>query len=236
MSYCAKYCSKGFYEHPLCSKDFFYPKPTKIDDVEIRPFTEYHSKHYERCLELFGMDEPIVDPTFHLVSKGLGVNWVDEHSYLVDDFKDFFDLDFKESDVKPTIKVVRNQVEYEPPQSAPMLEDFVESSDLTLFPSPSLTYDLSIICNIVEEEIVALKRNTKEIKHKNYEECINRLFERFKYTRVFKGQNVAYGVPKYYRTKIFSDGVRCAFANFIQQINVDLYQEEFGEIRTANPT
>lgn len=235
MSYCAKYCSKGFYEHPLCSKDFFYPKPTKIDDVEIRPFTEYHSKHYERCLELFGMDEPIVDPTFHLVSKGLGVNWVDEHKYLVQDFEDWFDLEFKESDTKPSVIIIHNQLEYEPPQSVPALEDCVESCDLTLFTSPSLTYDLSITRNVSEEEIVALRPKFKEIKHKDYEECINRLFERFKYIRVFKGQNVPYGVPKYYRSKIFSDGLRSAFAHFIQQVNVDLYQEQLRQIRTDNP-
>lgn len=233
MSYCAKYCSKGFYEHPLCSKDFFYPKATKKDDVDIRPFTEYHSKHYERCLELFGMDEPIVDPTFHLVSKGLGIDWVDSHSYLVDDFKD---IDFKDVEVSSTIKVVRDSFRYEPEPTQPDVSDYVETSDLTLFSSPSLTYNLSITSQVSEEEFEALKPKFKEIKSKDYEECINRLFERFKYHRSFKGQDIAYGVPKYYRTKILSDGLRAAFANFVQQVNVELYQEKLEALRADNPS
>lgn len=233
MSYCAKYCSKGFYEHPLCSKDFFYPKAIKKDDVDIRPFTEYHSKHYERCIELFGMDEPIVDPTFHLVSKGLGVDWVDSHSYLVDDFKD---IDFKDVEVSPTIKVVRDSFRYEPEPDQPDLSDYVETSDLTLFSSPSLTYDLSITSQVSEEEFEALKPKVKEIKSKDYEECISRLFERFKYHRSFKGQDIAYGVPKYYRTKILSDGLRAAFANYVQQVNVELYQEKLEALRADNPS
>lgn len=233
MSYCAKYCSKGFYEHPLCSKDFFYPKAIKKDDVDIRPFTEYHSKHYERCIELFGMDEPIVDPTFHLVSKGLGVDWVENNTYLVADFKD---VDFKDTEVSPTIKVVRDSFRYESEPEQPDVSDYVETSDLTLFPSPSLTYDLSITSQVSEEEFEALKPKIKEIKSKDYEECISRLFERFKYHRSFKGQDIAYGVPKYYRTKILSDGLRSAFANYVQQVNVELYQEKLEALRTDYPS
>lgn len=50
------------FEHPLCSKDFYYPSSGK----------EFHSKHYERCIQRYGIDEPVVDKTFHLVSKGIG--------------------------------------------------------------------------------------------------------------------------------------------------------------------
>ena len=64
FSYVSKYCSKGGYEHPYCAKDFFYPSGL-----------EYHSKHYEACLRDFGLDMPMVEPTFHLISKGLGVSY-----------------------------------------------------------------------------------------------------------------------------------------------------------------
>lgn len=91
-SYAAKYCSKGFFEHPLCARDFFYFKG-RVSDVKLADwikeadrnlwknpyFSEYHSKHYERCIEIFGVDKPIVDPVFHLVSKGLGASYVDKN-------------------------------------------------------------------------------------------------------------------------------------------------------------
>lgn len=65
FSYVAKYCSKGGFEHPYCSKDFFY-------GVGTDKFSEYHSKDYEACIRDFGVNVPLVAPTFHLVSKGLG--------------------------------------------------------------------------------------------------------------------------------------------------------------------
>lgn len=61
LSYIAKYCSKGTYEHPLCARDFYYPDGK-----------EYHSKRCELALAAFGVDWPLVRPTFHLVSKGIG--------------------------------------------------------------------------------------------------------------------------------------------------------------------
>lgn len=77
LSYVSKYCSKGSFEHPLCCKDFFYFRH-RADNLKDVLCSEYHSKHYEKCMEWFGLDEPIVDPTFHLVSKGLGVDWCDK--------------------------------------------------------------------------------------------------------------------------------------------------------------
>lgn len=62
LSYISKYCSKGNYEHPLCSKDYVY-----------HTGAEYHSKHYEFSLASFGVDMACVTPTFHLISKGIGV-------------------------------------------------------------------------------------------------------------------------------------------------------------------
>lgn len=98
-SYCAKYCAKGFYEHPLCSRDFFYHKTyvqtgsDTLDKLMNRlEFTEYHSKHYERCMEFFHIDKPIVTPTFKLVSKGLGIDYIART-------KDYFALDEAEDKI-----------------------------------------------------------------------------------------------------------------------------------------
>lgn len=230
MSYCAKYCSKGFYEHPLCSKDFFYYKPLSVNNsLNIRPFTEYHSKHYERCIEIFGIDAPIVDPTFHLVSKGLGVSWVDNHLDLVKDFKD---IDFKDLDTAPTIKVA-----YTPsiPEDSDY-DNYIESQLELTKKDAEILYDLSILKDISKEDEHILKRINREVKTKDYEQCIEQLFNNFKYYRTYKDQVVPYGVPKYYRTKIFSDGLRAAFTNYVQQVNAELYQEKFEQLQADNPT
>lgn len=71
FSYIAKYCSKGGYEHPYCSKDFFYPSGL-----------EYHSTSFEMCLKDFNIDKPIVNPTFHLVSNGIGVSYAFRNEVL----------------------------------------------------------------------------------------------------------------------------------------------------------
>lgn len=241
MSYCAKYCSKGFYEHPLCSRDFFYYKPTTCDDTKIRPFTEYHSKHYERCIEIFGIDTPIVDPTFHLVSKGLGVDWVANNAKMVEDFQD---IDFKDTDTTAEIKVA-----YTPTHDYKYYEALNEWNELPLpwedgyedhkeriEQLEDIVYDLSIIKDIEDEEEHIIHRQNKEVKSKDYAECIERLFNKFKYYRTYKDQVIPYGVPKYYRTKIFSDGLRAAFANYVQQVNVELYKDKFEQLRAEDPT
>lgn len=65
FTYITKYCSKGGYEHPLCRRDFIYKK-------EDGTVSEYHSKDFETCMDLFGINRPLVSPTFHLISKGIG--------------------------------------------------------------------------------------------------------------------------------------------------------------------
>lgn len=211
-SYCAKYCSKGFFEHPLCAKNFFYPNVKRDDEGNIiRPFTEYHSKHYERCISLFGIDEPIVDPTFHLVSKGFGAGWIESNEErMVQDFKDIDFINTVGSDV-PTLVVVRN----DKPKKELTLEE--------LFSAP---FDFSF-----QDKIY-----TRNSGSKDYEECIERLFKNFKYKRVYKGQVCEYGVPRYYREKIFNPGLKVAFSNYLHQVNVELYQQKLGELQANNPS
>ena len=81
MNYTASYSAKGIFEHPLCRKDFFYPK-------EDGTFTEYHSKDYEICKHKYGINQPIVDRTFHSVSKGFGIG------YLTSERKEYYRLKF----------------------------------------------------------------------------------------------------------------------------------------------
>lgn len=65
MLYVSKYCSKGSYDNPLCKKDFFYPNGR-----------EYHSDKYEGSLLRFGVNLPLSDPCFRLMSNGLGIGYV----------------------------------------------------------------------------------------------------------------------------------------------------------------
>lgn len=64
ITYLSKYCSKGSYEHPYCCKDIVYPSGK-----------EFHSSKFFNCVEDFGLNIPMVIPTFHLISKGLGANY-----------------------------------------------------------------------------------------------------------------------------------------------------------------
>ena len=214
LSYCAKYCAKGFYQHPLCSKDFFYTNPKAAQDSTQRPYTEYHSKHYERCIEIFGVDEAIVDPTFILVSKGLGVKWAEDNKDRFDDaFKRAQEQDFA-IDATPTITLVRNDIN--------TLDE----------------YNLDEIFSSEFEPIHKITKpiNTHTSKLEDYEAEFDRLFQQYKYIRTIKGKTYQYGVPKYYRTKIFGDALRCAFANYVQSLNVKVYREKLGALQSNNPT
>lgn len=64
MLYISKYCSKGSFDNPLSCRDYFYPDGK-----------EYHSKHYEYSISKFGVDLPICDPTFRVMSHGLGIRY-----------------------------------------------------------------------------------------------------------------------------------------------------------------
>lgn len=214
-SYCAKYCAKGFFEHPLCSRDFFYSKALQgSDGMQILPFSEYHSKHYERCIELFGIDAPIVDKTFKLISKGFGSKWIDDNKYLVEDFTDWTEFEFdSDSSVTPSITVQRT--------IAPWDTDYTDYTLKGYKPDES---------GFITVDIPTDKTNNKNLKSKNYEETIERLFRRYKYNRTYGEKTYAYGVPKYYRAKIFNDSLRCAFANYVQCANVEIYRQKLAAL------
>lgn len=64
MMYIAKYCSKGSYDNPLSKKDFFYANGK-----------EYHSDKWIGSFERFGVNLPLADPCFRLMSHGLGIGY-----------------------------------------------------------------------------------------------------------------------------------------------------------------
>lgn len=71
ITYLSKYCSKGWYEHPYCCKDFLYPSGT-----------EFHSDSYEMSIADFNIDAALVRPTFHLISKGIGARYAFQQEIL----------------------------------------------------------------------------------------------------------------------------------------------------------
>lgn len=62
--YVTKYCAKGSFEHPLCSKS-----------VHNRNGKDFVFKDYIKVKDWFDFDFPLVTPTFHLISKGIGIRY-----------------------------------------------------------------------------------------------------------------------------------------------------------------
>lgn len=217
LSYVSKYCSKGFFEHPLCAKDFFYFRNQSEGDFKRLLCSEYHSKHYERCIEWFGIDAPIVDKTFHLVSKGFGVDWIErsgmgERCKEFDSIKDFY---------------------------CPI--DSVYDMDCLLDGSLSVQEVLKNECKY--HDIV----NSYENRRTSKTEWLERFDKRFKYTRVFRHKSVNaqgqtsfseesfdYSVPNYYRTKMFSDNLRHSYSLFLRSVNDELYREKLEQLRASD--
>lgn len=62
--YISKYCCKGSFEHPLCTKAIHYPSGK-----------EFISKEYIHCLKDFDSEYPLCTPSFRLMSKGIGIRY-----------------------------------------------------------------------------------------------------------------------------------------------------------------
>lgn len=97
LMYLAKYCSKGCYEHPYCCKDLIYPS-----------LKEYHSKSYFNTVTDFGIDEALVTPTFHLISKGLGARYAFQAEIL-----DYFGVQLSELKVDQRLRYTSHDAKYE---------------------------------------------------------------------------------------------------------------------------
>lgn len=210
LSYVAKYCSKGFFEHPLCSKDFYYG----CDGEGVK---EYHSKHYERCLELFGIDSAFVDPTFHLFSKGLGVDWINHNNLRCEEFEDIARQD---SDVSMNSQIFV----------------YDTNSSKVLFSTLSADALLDGDCSFND---ILLNAQEYEFK-KSPNAWLRRFYLRFNYTRVFRVKNkqtgeisekcFAFQVPRYYREKMFGTHLRIAYPYFVRDESDRLFKEKLREL------
>ena len=209
LSYVAKYCSKGFFEHPLCSKDFYY-------GCVGEGVKEYHSRHFERCVELFGIDTAFVDPTFHLFSKGLGVEWIKHNNLCCEDFEDIAKEDFNLS-VNSSLSVIFD-------------------SNSCLF--STLPADALLDGDCSFKDIVNNALNYEYTKSKNA--WLRRFYLRFSYTRVFRVKNkqtgeisertFAFQVPRYYREKMFGTHLRIAYPYFVRDEYDRLFNEKLREM------
>lgn len=208
LSYVAKYCSKGFFEHPLCSRDFYY-------GVCEEGVKEYHSIHYERCLELFGIDTAFVDPTFHLFSKGLGVDWINHNNLRCEEFEDIAREDFDLS-VDSSVCVSLNSCK--------------------LFSTLSADAPLDGDCSL--KDII---QNAQDYEFKKSPNAwLRRFYLRFSYTRVFRVKNkqtgeisecaFAFQVPRYYREKMFGSHLRVAYPYFVRDEYDRLFKEKLQQM------
>lgn len=208
LSYVAKYCSKGSFEHPLCAKDFFYfyRRATSYKDVIC---SEYHSKHYEKCIQWFGIDAPIVDPTFHLISKGLGKDWCKKDIPRCKEFEDLYVL---------------------PPEKPEFsLDAVLECKD-----DPSV-----VICDYINKQIDYESEWKAFCQRQVvFNDWLRRFKERCCYKRNFvtpSGEKiVSYSLPKYYREKMFGAGLRAAYPNFVASVLDSDYKQKLRQMVPDN--
>lgn len=202
------------YLHPLCSRDFFY---THKDGT----ITEYHSKHYERCMELFNVDAPIVDETFILVSKGMGIDFVtdDRIEYmsagLCKRCTTEYDVTLPAVDMLVQAKLIDSDFN----ATIEELQAYREKLERRVAPRRKLTYIMN-----------------KEVK--DYEEAFKTAYERFKYHRFnpVTHENNAYSMPRYYTAKMLTDAVRTSLTAYVQALNVEVYREQLAALRAQDPT
>lgn len=210
VGYCCKYACKGMYEHPLCSRDFFY---TKADGT----LTEYHSKHYERCIEIFGTDEPLVDKSFILVSQGMGIDYVTNNIFVGEVIDELHSNVGNYEEVAPTVTY---NMTYAP------WDDLFHTYEEQGYPKD-------------EAGFITVPIKIRKTENKvNYEELIQKLYERFKYFRYnpVDKKTYAYGMPKYYRAKMLDEGLRVAIAAYVQDENVRVYRQKLEELQALYPT
>lgn len=210
LSYVAKYCSKGMFEHPLCSRDFYY-------GASEEGIKEYHSKRYERCIDLFGIDTAFVDPTFHLFSKGLGVDWINHNNLRCEEFEDITRKDLDSSSCNVFIHNFDSSVPFVFRLSADAL----------------LSGDFSSISDLIYQ---AKKYEYQESPYA----WLRRFYLRFNYTRVFRVKNkqtgeisersFAFQVPRYYREKMFGPNLRSSYANFVRAESDRLFVEKLRNV------
>lgn len=192
--YISKYCSKGSFEHPLVTKAIHYPSGK-----------EYISSSYINCVNWFGEDRPFVTPTFHLVSKGIGIRacltkgkqryW----NCQCDEFTGFVCKDIDRHVVPASY-----ETGYERPYSL-VFSELEHCRDMVTYVPMSLTrYQDRHSSKVVGQSDFVVSPNLHE---DDFVEFQNKLLnKKFIRAYVYKGQNKVFAslLPRYYRRYLLS--------------------------------
>lgn len=222
LSYVAKYCSKGVFEHPLCCKDFFYFY-RRITDYQEVVCNEYHSKSYEKCFEWFGIDAPIVDKTFHLFSKGLGISYCkDEANLKYLRCREFEDITRENFGCNYIDSCTNSFVFHD---SLGVTVDALLSGDsFDEYCKKAYEADFSTKTNDWLSRFVKRARIFRNCKVKNRQ------------TGAIEEKCFAFAIPRYYRKVLFGRNLQIAYPHFIQQENERLYKEKLECLASSFPS
>lgn len=244
MEYVSKYCSKGVFEHPLCAKDFFY---FFKDSAGKQTHSEYHSKHYERCIEYFGCDFPLVDKPSKFISQGLG------SAFLTPEIKNYYAAG---EDINISRDITYSLTELNANAAAFLGLDHYDCDD-----AGNLYHK--------DEKHTPLPYYVKRKDGKYYSKCyrlgnepvfhdvicwegtmfstklydkLKDISKKLKYNKNGKDKRTgqekifSYALPQYYRQKMFSAEIQHLLTCSVLQEHVDLYQEEFREVQANHPS
>lgn len=244
MDYVTKYCSKGVFEHPLCAKDFFYFHKTPDGHTT---HTEYHSKHYERCIEYFDVDFPLVDRPIKLISLGLGSSFLDKDEvlnyYAAGDDVNIssaitYDLRPMTSDSVSFLGLTKLDVDsqgnlYHTDEAHTPVPYYVKKDGKFYAKSYFLDGEpIKHLCHVWEGTFYSDKLYNKLIDlQKKLKYNKNGRDKRTGEQKVF-----SYSLPKYYREKMFSAEIQHLLTCAVLEEHVNLYQEQFKQLQTDNPT
>lgn len=224
--YIAKYCSKGSFEHPLISKIIRYPSGK-----------EYFSKSYINNVNWFDMDFPLCQPTFHLISKGIGVRYPFNASIQkywgvrCDQFTDYVCKDM-ESHLVPSEFFHDFQVSD--------ISSIVDESGLSgVIPSYSYV-DLSLqkLSDKHRKKLIGYSHVVKssQISTDDYLVIANQLLNK-KYIRQFyydgHSQTFESLLPRYYRRFLLSPYSQTTISFALRMQSLDVFNRERREVKLS---
>lgn len=237
IQYVTKYCSKGVFEHPFCSRDFYY---FHKNSDGTNTHTEYHSKHYERCIEYFQVDQPLVDRPSKLISTGLGSSFLDKSQVMNyyaagDDVNISEDIKFKLKELSSQAVKFLNLDSYEKDQ-----EGNLYHRDEAHTQVPNIVYkDNHYYSKAYYFDGEELLHGTHCWEGTFYSDGVyNKLIdlkEKLKYNKNTDDKVFSYNLPKYYRTKMFTAEIQHLMSCVVSEEYVNLYQEKYRQLSTSNP-
>lgn len=214
--YISKYCCKGSFEHPLVSKAIHYPSGK-----------EYISNQYINCVNWFGEDRPFCTPTFHLVSKGIGIRaclTADKQRYWqcqCDEFTKFVCKDSSRHVVPATF-----EHGYERPYSLVFKEEDYCRDMLIPYNMTITRFQDRFSDKVVGKSEVLV---SPDLSNDDYVEFQNKLLnKKFVRAYVYKGKNQVFAslLPRYYRRFLLSPISQIAFQGALRDKSNSLFNGE----------